>query len=105
MATERIDLSIGVEQTFQLNCNDIVYRFDLRYDDYNNQWFVDIFNNETDVAIIYGLYLLIGTNIFWSLDYLNLGTGLGLFDTEPDNPEAIVKADLGARVKMYREVD
>jgi hypothetical protein len=104
MAVEKIDLSIGVEQTFTLNCNDVIYRFDLRYDDYNDKWFIDIYDNETEVAVFLGLYLLINNNAFRYLDYLNLGSGLGLYDTDPDNTDAIVKADLGDRVKMYREV-
>lgn len=105
MATEQIDLTIGQEQTFQLNCNDIVYRFDLRYDDYNNEWWIDIYDNETEVAIFTGLYLLINNNAWKFLAYLNLGSGLGLYDTDPENTDDIVKADLGDRVKMYREVD
>jgi hypothetical protein len=104
MAVERIDLSIGVEQTFTLNCNDVIYRFDLRYDEYNEKWYIDIYDNETEDVIFSGLYLLINNNAFRYLDYFDIGSGLGLYDTEPDNEDAIVKADLGNRVKMYREV-
>jgi hypothetical protein len=104
MAIEQIDLEIGIEQSFTLEMNDIVYRIDLRYDDFNDRWFMDIYNNDTDVLALGGQNLWIGTNALKDLEYLNLGTGLGLFDTDPSNTDAIVKADLGNRVKMYREV-
>jgi hypothetical protein len=105
MAVELIDLSVGIEQSFVLECNNVLCRFDLRYNDYNDKWFIDIYNNDTEVAIFTGLYLIINNNSFRFLEFLDLGTGLGLYDTEPDNTDAITKADLGARVKMYREVD
>lgn len=104
MAVEYIDLQIGVEQSFQLEVNNIIYRFELFYNDFNSSWFVNVYNNETNEGIIMGLYLLINTNCFKFLEYLGLGSGLGLYDTDPTNTAEIVKADLGDRVKLYREV-
>jgi hypothetical protein len=104
MATQYIDLQIGLEQTFQMDCNGTIYRFELFYDDFNTQWFVNVYVNSTDVPIIEGLYLLVNNNAFKFLEYLGIGTGLGLYDTDTTNTAAITKADLGDRVKLYREI-
>jgi hypothetical protein len=104
MATQYIDLQVGVEQTFQLDCLGTIYRFELFYDDFNLQWFMNVYNNDTDVAILKGIYLMVGVNTLKFLEYLGLGTGLGLFDTDLSNTAAIVKSDLGNRIKLYREV-
>jgi hypothetical protein len=104
MAVEYIDLQVGTEQTFQLSSYNVIYRYEFFYNDFNSQWFVNIYNNETDVLIIGGLYLLVNNNSFKYLEYLKLGTGFGLYDTTPTSLNAITKADLGDRLKLYREI-
>jgi len=100
---EQIPLSVGVEQIFTLNYSGTVYKFELLHDDYEDCWFVNITDNATEAAILTGIYLRLGLNALLGLEYLGLGS-LGLFDTQLTNSAAITKADLGNRVKLYREV-
>jgi hypothetical protein len=104
MSTQYISLQAGVEQSFQIDCGGVIYRFELFYDDSNLQWFMDVYNDETGVAVLLGLYLLVNNNALWGLEYMGIGTGLGLYDTQTDDVAIITKADLGVRVKLYREV-
>lgn len=104
MATEYIQLQQGIEQDFSLDYNNINYTFQLRFDDYNEQWFLNISNLVTSETLITGLYLLIDNNVLSQLKYLGLG-GLVLADTDPTSTTALdIQNDLGTRLKLYRNV-
>jgi hypothetical protein len=101
---EQIPLTQGQEQNFIISYNSINYKFELFYNEYGSQWYLNISNNDTLASVINGLYLIVNQNVLYNLDYLGLG-GLVLQDTDPTNPNAInLKNDLGGRLQLYRNI-
>ena len=98
---EYIKTSVGIEQNLIINYGLVQYRFDIRFNDYFNNWYFHLYNNNTDILILAGIKIKFTYDIFNGLG-LNLGE-LYLIDTIDDGSEYDIKADFGDRLKLARE--
>lgn len=102
MTIETINLSKGNEQFFTLIYNRKNYKFNMRFNDFNQYWFFDLTNNDTQEEILMGQALFVNNDAFSSRQYLGLGNLL-LIDTDPNNVTPYnVKTDFGGRLALVR---
>jgi len=105
---EIIPLVAGQEQNFTLSYNNEDYVFELKFSDYGNYWYANIYkgydSEGAKIPFLAGQSLLVNTNVFIGKEYLGLG-GLALVDTEPDSSLILdAKNDLGKRLQLYRNL-
>ena len=105
MVTELIPVLIAKEQDIDLIYNNIRYTFQLRYDDYNENWYIlNIINTIDGSTVVSGLRILLSVDVFSGLSYLGF-SNMSLIDTDPMNETAIdMFNDFGDRLKLYRQV-
>ena len=102
MAIEIIQTNVGEEQDVIIPYGDISLKLVLQFDDYEGQWFCNIIDQATSIAIINGLYLKLENDALFGQG-LDFGL-LGITDTDPENPDPIeLKADFGDRIKLIRD--
>lgn len=108
MALELVPLTVGVEQSFTLTYNDTDYTFDLKFSDYGNYWYFNIYKGLNEdggkAYFLCGEKLIVGVNIFEGKEYLGFG-GLALIDTKPDSIVSLdPKNDIGDRLQLFRNI-
>lgn len=102
MAKQIIQTNVGVEQEVVVPYDNSQLRFVLQFDDYNKVWFLNVIDEATSEAIVNGLNLKIGNDVFYGLG-LDYGS-LILTDTDPTNATLIdPKSDFGDRLKLIRD--
>ena len=96
-----IKLLIGVEQNLLVNYGKVKYRLDIRFNDYSNFWYFDLYINATNELLLSGIKIKLDYDIFEGLG-LNLGK-LYLVDTINDGTDFDIKEDFGNRLKLLRD--
>lgn len=85
-------------QTFITQLGNAKYAFGIKYNDVSGIWTMDITDPITNLPILLGIPLVLGTNL---LEPYNLNMGnLGAFDTTTLGTNATAE-DMGARIKVY----
>jgi len=97
---EYIKTSIGIEQNLIINYDNTKLNFKIRFNDYFNEWFFDLYEFATDTLILAGIKIKLTYDIFKGLG-LNLGE-LYLIDTINDGSDYNIKTDFGNRLKLAR---
>jgi hypothetical protein len=97
---EYIKTNVGVEQDLIINYKDQRLRFEIKFNDYFNYWFIDIFDDILNTPIMYAIKIKLIYDCFNGLG-LNLGE-LYLIDTINDNSTYDIKTDFGNRLKLAR---
>jgi len=97
---EYIKTNVGVEQDLIITYNYVSYKFEIKFNDYYQYWFIDIYNDTTNILIAAGIKLKLVYDCFLGLG-LNLG-GLYLIDTIDDGSAYNIKTDFGDRLKLAR---
>jgi hypothetical protein len=100
MALQYIKTNIGIEQDVIITYKNLICRFEIKFNSFFNNWFIDIFNDTTGDPIIYGVKLILGKDCFHGLG-LNMGE-LYLIDTVNDGSAYNIKTDFGDRLKVGR---
>lgn len=94
-----IEIETPTEQSKTVQYGDRTIKFNIRWNDKTNKWFLDLYEN--DKPIDTGITLATNSNLL----YKNTGLGgLYLIDTmygQTSNP--IVKEDLGTRLILMRD--
>lgn len=96
-----IKLLIGVEQNLLVNYGKVKYRFDIRFNDYSDYWYFNIYINSTNQLLLSGIKIKLDYDLFEGLG-LNLGK-LYLVDTIDDGTDFDIKRDFGNKLKLLRD--
>jgi len=97
---EEIQVNIGVEQEITIVYGDDELKIILLFNDYFNLWFINLSNKTTD--LLKGVSMPLGVNVLFGQG-LPYGE-LKLIDTGGDL-DLNMKADLGKRIKLVRNVE
>lgn len=98
--TEYINCNSGINQDLIVDYNSTQYVFKIRFNEYFNYWYFDLYLYNNNILVLSGIKLKLMYNCFSGLG-LNLGE-LYLVDTIEDNGLIDIKNDFGNRLKLKR---
>ena len=98
---EYINISNGIEQNVIISYGLTRYNFKIRFNDYFEYWYFDLYLYDTDTLVLAGIKLKLIYDCFEGLG-LNLGK-LYLEDTINDGSTINIKTDFGKRLKLLRD--